>query len=83
MITKELTLEAIAERIDGLRMHINEKFRENFAGHAEMTKTINDVHLRVNRLELWRAFVVGGIAFSGFLVGGAWALLTFFVEKWS
>lgn len=78
---KDLTLNQIAERIDNLKNHINSKFDENNLSHVEIAKSIEKMNQRVNKLELWKAFIVGGIAISGSLLGVIWTVFTFILEK--
>jgi hypothetical protein len=79
MSKKRLTLEVIAERIDGLKDHINEKFEENVESHKKTTQGMSEINSRVKKLELWRAFIVGGMAISGSIIGAIWSILNFIV----
>ncbi len=76
-MAKKLNLGQIAERIDGLKQHINSKFDENNQVHREMAKSMEKMNQRVKKLELWKAFIVGGVAISGSLIGVVWTFITF------
>ncbi len=65
-----MTDEVIVERIDGLKLWIEEKFKENSKEHLIVMEKQDKTNGRVKTLELWKARLIGAWAvFSILLVG--------------